>query len=118
VAVPALLNQLACVLASGNRPVMLHAAAALLPPDLTDTVRGAIVTTAQHQDCPELACALLDDDGSLHLLPDLAFRDGAIVSALLTNREPIAIWRLAAEKAVCINTAAAGGNAGLMTMAE
>jgi RHH-type proline utilization regulon transcriptional repressor/proline dehydrogenase/delta 1-pyrroline-5-carboxylate dehydrogenase len=31
---------------------------------------------------------------------------------------PIALWRLVAERAICINTAAAGGNASLLALAQ
>jgi RHH-type transcriptional regulator, proline utilization regulon repressor / proline dehydrogenase / delta 1-pyrroline-5-carboxylate dehydrogenase len=33
-----------------------------------------------------------------------------------TESEAIPLWRLVAERAVCINTTAAGGNASLMTL--
>ena len=51
------------------------------------------------------------------LLPLLAARDGAIVPVAQTDGSvPIALWRLMAERALCINTTAAGGNASLMTL--
>jgi RHH-type proline utilization regulon transcriptional repressor/proline dehydrogenase/delta 1-pyrroline-5-carboxylate dehydrogenase len=47
----------------------------------------------------------------------LARRPGAIVSIVDTPEQgEIALWRLVAERAVCINTTAAGGNASLMTL--
>jgi RHH-type proline utilization regulon transcriptional repressor/proline dehydrogenase/delta 1-pyrroline-5-carboxylate dehydrogenase len=32
--------------------------------------------------------------------------------------QPIALWRLVAERALCVNTAAAGGNASLLALAQ
>ena len=56
-----------------------------------------------------------DRAGSLRT--QLAARSGAIVGVVDT--EPLAavdLWRLVAERAVCVNTTAAGGNASLMTL--
>jgi RHH-type proline utilization regulon transcriptional repressor/proline dehydrogenase/delta 1-pyrroline-5-carboxylate dehydrogenase len=47
----------------------------------------------------------------------LAARPGAIVGIVDTRAgEPVALWRLVAERALCVNTTAAGGNASLMTL--
>jgi RHH-type proline utilization regulon transcriptional repressor/proline dehydrogenase/delta 1-pyrroline-5-carboxylate dehydrogenase len=47
----------------------------------------------------------------------LAARTGAIVGIVDTRpNEPVALWRLMAERALCVNTTAAGGNASLMTL--
>ena len=47
----------------------------------------------------------------------LAARDGALVAVIDTSaEEAIPLWRLVAERALCINTTAAGGNASLMTL--
>jgi RHH-type proline utilization regulon transcriptional repressor/proline dehydrogenase/delta 1-pyrroline-5-carboxylate dehydrogenase len=32
--------------------------------------------------------------------------------------QPVPLWRLVAERALCVNTTAAGGNASLMTLDE
>jgi RHH-type proline utilization regulon transcriptional repressor/proline dehydrogenase/delta 1-pyrroline-5-carboxylate dehydrogenase len=113
----ALLNQLAAVLATGNQAVLLQATEAHLPSDLPAQVRARIRVVAQHQDCSELALVLYENSMP-NVLATLAARDGAIVPALLTQKcESIALWRLVVERAVCVNTTAAGGNAGLMTMA-
>jgi RHH-type proline utilization regulon transcriptional repressor/proline dehydrogenase/delta 1-pyrroline-5-carboxylate dehydrogenase len=51
------------------------------------------------------------------VLSALAARDGALIPLIETGEEgDIPLWRLVAERAVCINTAAAGGNASLMTL--
>ena len=55
--------------------------------------------------------------GGADLLATLAARDGAIVPTLATDDDaPVALWRLVAERALCVNTTAAGGNASLMAM--
>jgi RHH-type proline utilization regulon transcriptional repressor/proline dehydrogenase/delta 1-pyrroline-5-carboxylate dehydrogenase len=118
---PALLNQLAAVLATGNRAVLLRATQAHLPSGLPAQVRACIQVVTQQADCRELALALYDpaDPGAGQLLGALAARDGAIVPGLATcGGEPIALWRLVAERAVCVNTTAAGGNATLMSMRD
>jgi RHH-type proline utilization regulon transcriptional repressor/proline dehydrogenase/delta 1-pyrroline-5-carboxylate dehydrogenase len=118
---PALLNQLAAVLATGNRAVLLQAAAAHLPLSLPQPVLACIRIVERHQDCDELALALHDRSaaGGADLLATLAARDGAIVPTLATDADaPVALWRLVAERAVCVNTTAAGGNASLMAMRE
>ena len=47
----------------------------------------------------------------------LAARDGALVGLIdTTAATAIPLWRLVAERALCVNTTAAGGNASLMTL--
>ena len=51
------------------------------------------------------------------LRPSLAANAWAIVGVIETSDEAaIPLWRLVAERAVCVNTTAAGGNASLMTL--
>jgi RHH-type proline utilization regulon transcriptional repressor/proline dehydrogenase/delta 1-pyrroline-5-carboxylate dehydrogenase len=51
------------------------------------------------------------------LRTSLAARPGAIVALIDTSPQGvIPVWRLVAERALCINTTAAGGNASLMTL--
>ncbi|HWZ49371.1 MAG TPA: trifunctional transcriptional regulator/proline dehydrogenase/L-glutamate gamma-semialdehyde dehydrogenase [Herbaspirillum sp.] len=123
-----LLNQLAAVLATGNQVVLLPTSAALLPASLPAQVRARIRVVEQHEECEHLAFVLYDDatietgnrnqnGSSAQLLSALAERDGAIVASMPTNAdEPVALWRLVAERALCVNTTAAGGNASLMAM--
>lgn len=112
----ALLNQLAAVWASGNQAVLLRATAARLPPDMPPETRAAIRFANGYQNCGDLAFVLYERESS-QVLIEIAARDGAIVPGMPTcSDQPIAIWRLIAERAICINTAAAGGNAGLMTI--
>jgi len=110
------LNQLAAVLATGNVPALLPATAALVPDGLPAAVRAAIrMVDGVEGAALDLALAesaLLD---ALRL--QLAARDGAIVNIIDTQADgAIPLWRLVAERALCVNTTAAGGNASLMTL--
>jgi RHH-type proline utilization regulon transcriptional repressor/proline dehydrogenase/delta 1-pyrroline-5-carboxylate dehydrogenase len=61
--------------------------------------------------------ALLDSGLKGGLQQKLAARPGAIVGIVDTRADgAVALWRLVAERAVCVNTTAAGGNASLMTL--
>ena len=109
-------NQLAAVLATGNRPALLSAARPLLPAGMPAAVSDGIAWLDDLARCSGLAFAL-HDEAARDCLPALAQRDGAIVSTLCTRGEmPVPLWRLVTERAVCVNTAAAGGNAALMAM--
>jgi RHH-type proline utilization regulon transcriptional repressor/proline dehydrogenase/delta 1-pyrroline-5-carboxylate dehydrogenase len=115
-----LLNQLAAVLATGNQVVLMPDDAKWLPSSLPAAIlqRFKFIGNA-HQECNDLRFALYDADSARckGLLAGLAARDGAIVGTLACReREAIACWRLVAERAVCVNTTAAGGNASLMAM--
>ncbi|HEY4316710.1 MAG TPA: trifunctional transcriptional regulator/proline dehydrogenase/L-glutamate gamma-semialdehyde dehydrogenase, partial [Herbaspirillum sp.] len=116
---PGLLNQLAAVLATGNRAVLTPASAAYLPASMPAQVMQRLDMVARHEDCAKLTLALYDADDThcLRMLPSLAEREGAIVAGVATRAgHAIALWRLVAERAVCVNTTAAGGNASLMAM--
>jgi len=120
--VSAMLNQLAAVLATGNTPVIEAAAAGLIPAGLPKAVRSIIhtidnVSNASDKDAIALHLALVDGADLARLHPLLAARDGALVPVLETSEyAPIPLWRLVAERALCVNTTAAGGNASLMTL--
>jgi RHH-type transcriptional regulator, proline utilization regulon repressor / proline dehydrogenase / delta 1-pyrroline-5-carboxylate dehydrogenase len=113
-----LLNQLAAALATGNKVVMGATTAALLPSGLPPMVREAIVVVEQHEiPATAVQLALLDVAHATDSLGALAAREGALVPVVeTTESEAIPLWRLVAERAVCINTTAAGGNASLMTL--
>jgi RHH-type proline utilization regulon transcriptional repressor/proline dehydrogenase/delta 1-pyrroline-5-carboxylate dehydrogenase len=116
---PALLNQLAAVLATGNRAVLTLLSAAHLPVSLPAAVLQRIDSVARHEDRKELALVLYDAEAShcVQQLASLAQREGAIVASVPTRcNQAVAVWRLVAERAVCVNTTAAGGNASLMAM--
>ena len=113
-----LLNQLAACFATGNRAVVAGATAQLLPAGLPQTVRDAIDVIEQPAlDATPVHIALVDTKRLAELLPVLAARDGALVPVVETGEtDAIPLWRLVAERAVCVNTTAAGGNASLMTL--
>ncbi|GAB3542492.1 trifunctional transcriptional regulator/proline dehydrogenase/L-glutamate gamma-semialdehyde dehydrogenase [Noviherbaspirillum agri] len=116
--VAGLLNQLAAALATGNSIVVSAETAALLPQGLPQEVRAAIkVVKQQELSTVALQIALVDSAWGGSVVPVLAARDGALVPVIETGEaEPIPLWRLVAEHAVCVNTTAAGGNASLMTL--
>jgi RHH-type proline utilization regulon transcriptional repressor/proline dehydrogenase/delta 1-pyrroline-5-carboxylate dehydrogenase len=111
-----LLNALAAALATGNTVVVDAVSAAYIPSGLPQQVRAAIRQSATLDGEP-LQAALVDS----HLAHDwrarLAARDGALVPLIVCGADSsIALWRLLAERALCVNTTAAGGNASLMTI--
>jgi RHH-type transcriptional regulator, proline utilization regulon repressor / proline dehydrogenase / delta 1-pyrroline-5-carboxylate dehydrogenase len=116
IAWPEVREQLAAALATGNRVVLCAAARAGLPNDLPRGVLDAI----SWADAPEVAtphlvlCANARDAAVWRR--QLAARDGARVRVVtpVEGNYPLA-W-LVAERVVSVNTAAAGGNASLMTL--
>jgi len=114
--IAALLNQLAAVLATGNIAVVSSEAATLIPAGLPEQVRAAIEISST-VDTVDLHLALLDVALITQWRTRLAARQGALIPLLPTTDDaPVAVWRLVAERALCINTTAAGGNASLMTL--
>ena len=116
----ALLHQLAAVLAVGSRALWPAAARALwhrLPDEVRDRV--ALV---DDWCSPSIAFdAVLhhgDRDSLLAVGAAIAARPGPIVgvTALRDGDDGIALERLVVERSLSVNTAAAGGNASLMTM--
>ncbi|MES2741686.1 MAG: trifunctional transcriptional regulator/proline dehydrogenase/L-glutamate gamma-semialdehyde dehydrogenase [Pseudomonadota bacterium] len=113
-----LCNQLAAALASGNTAYVYGPATDLiparLPPEVTD--RLAVIGKPDLLDA-RFQLAMIDTALAAEIKPVLAGRDGALVSTIdTTEYGAIPMWRLAAERALCINTTAAGGNASLMTL--
>ena len=113
-----LLNQLAAAFATGNRALVLADAAAAMPANLPAAVRERLrVIGTQDLDGSDFALALVEQGLEGDLQAKLAARPGAIVGIVDTRAgEPVALWRLVAERALCVNTTAAGGNASLMTL--
>ena len=113
-----LLNQIAAALATGNRAMVLRGEADVLPKGLPAEVRDRLLLLSSLAECSyPLQMALIDPALAIPLRLDLAGRDGAVISVIETTAtEPVQIWRLVAERALCINTTAAGGNASLMTL--
>ena len=109
-----LLNQLAAAFATGNRALVLAETLPALPIAVKERVR---FINAQELDGSEFAMALVEQGLPGDLQARLAARPGAIVGIVDTRAgEPVALWRLVAERALCVNTTAAGGNASLMTL--
>jgi RHH-type proline utilization regulon transcriptional repressor/proline dehydrogenase/delta 1-pyrroline-5-carboxylate dehydrogenase len=125
-----LIHQLAAALASGN-PCFVETPAAdgpvaqmlaALPPDVTTHLH---LRSAGQLDDEAMLSALLfegDSDALAALAPQVARRDGAIVRIDSLSRAQLAsgaLYDLSAlvhEQSISTNTAAAGGNAQLMTM--
>ena len=113
-----LLNQLAAAFATGNRALVLDDGRALLPTTLPAGVKAQLrVVQDAELDGSDVAMALVEAGAAAPLHGRLAARQGAIVGIVDTRgSEPVALWRLVAERALCVNTTAAGGNASLMTL--
>jgi len=115
---PAMLNQLAAALATGNRAYVLAGAGVVVPDDLPIEVKDRIrfVGSADVAQC-DFGIALLETGLKGALRSQLAARPDAIVGIVDTDGQaPVDLWRLVAERALCVNTTAAGGNASLMTL--
>ena len=109
-----LLNQLAAAFATGNRALVLMEANASFPAAVKERVR---FIGENDLDGSDVAIALVEQGVKGNVPAKLAARPSAIVGIVDTRAgEPIALWRLVAERAVCVNTTAAGGNASLMTL--
>jgi len=113
-----LLNQLAAVLATGNRALVLADDAAQVLSSLPAEVKARIRFIGEAElDDSDFQMALVETGLPGNLPAQLAARPGAIVGIVDTRQGmPIALWRLVAERALCVNTTAAGGNASLMTL--
>ena len=113
-----MLNQLAAAMATGNRAFVLAGAGVAMPEELPPEVKDRIrfIGAAEVDKC-EFGIALLEAGLQGSLRSQLAARTGAIVGIVDTDASsPVALWRLVAERAICVNTTAAGGNASLMTL--
>ena len=115
--IDALLNQLAAALATGNIALLPTSSLALLPADFPVGVRDQLQPVADDMADCQFQLALVDRGAAALLQTNLAARPGAIVGMLETDAgTAIPLWRLVAERALCVNTTAAGGNASLMTL--
>jgi RHH-type proline utilization regulon transcriptional repressor/proline dehydrogenase/delta 1-pyrroline-5-carboxylate dehydrogenase len=115
------LRQLAAVLAVGSRAVWPSAGTQVLHTRLPDVVRERI-SLAQDWRAPGVHFDAALHSGSAKdlqaLRAALADRPGAIIGVTVVGEQDGAppLERLAAERSLSINTAAAGGNASLMTI--
>ena len=114
----ALLNQLAAVLATGNVAIVVPQTPAVVPADLPDAVRDRIRVVGDVNGMQDgFQIALVESTLAAQWRTPLAERDGALISVIeTTGQGTIPLWRLIAERALCVNTTAAGGNASLMTL--
>jgi len=110
-----LLNQLAAVFATGNRALVQgHDLLAGLPAAVMAQL--IVVDNLAANQLP-FQVALVDRASGAQLAGVLAAGQGALVSLIdTTANQALPLWRLVAERALCVNTTAAGGNASLMTL--
>jgi RHH-type proline utilization regulon transcriptional repressor/proline dehydrogenase/delta 1-pyrroline-5-carboxylate dehydrogenase len=123
----ALLGQLAAVAATGNRALLLDAISARqvvarLPAAVRDRIDWAGADATAQEAGGSYALVLLAGapdktrDLARVLRRTLAQRAGARIPVLRAQQGRYAMDRMVAEQVVTINTAAAGGNANLMTL--
>ena len=114
-----LLNQIAAALTTGNQVLLPRQAEALIPHDLPAAVRQQILWVLDLASCDvPFQVALVETAFAQDVKIALAARPGLLVATIdTTEDDAIPLWRLVAERALCVNTTAAGGNASLMTLA-
>ncbi|HJV06524.1 MAG TPA: trifunctional transcriptional regulator/proline dehydrogenase/L-glutamate gamma-semialdehyde dehydrogenase [Chromobacteriaceae bacterium] len=110
------LEQLVAVLATGNQAV-------LADDDIGSKIAGQLVGHVQlAADVlqAELSAVLFDgtDADAQAARATLAARDGALVPLVLKGQSGYNLHRLVVERAVSVNTTAAGGNASLMSIGD
>ena len=113
--------QVGAILATGNVAVLEQAAAAKALAGVPAEVAARIVTVASWREAQGLRALLFDgtDESLLALARQVAEQDGPILSievARAPERDDYELTRLLEECTVSTNTAAAGGNASLMTI--
>jgi RHH-type proline utilization regulon transcriptional repressor/proline dehydrogenase/delta 1-pyrroline-5-carboxylate dehydrogenase len=116
--VEGMLNQLAAALATGNRALVPMAGRDLIPGELPQQARDRVRFLKEEEVAEEqFQAALVETGANPHVRKQLAARPGAIIAIIDTEaKAAVPVWRLVAERAVCVNTTAAGGNASLMTL--
>ncbi len=116
----ALLQHIATIFALGSTPVILqdHPALPGLLQKFSPALKQALkIITSIQDDAFDAVLYQGDTSTLLQLQQHIAQRQGAIVGITLTHpNQAISLDRLMIERAVSINTTAAGGNASLMTM--
>ena len=90
----------------------------MIPGDLPAALKDRIqVVTSLESVKHDFQIAMIEPVLDSQLKPLLAAREGALVGTIETTEEGvIPLWRLVAERALCVNTTAAGGNASLMML--
>ncbi len=116
-----LMNQLAAVLAVGSQAVVSAAHQALLTPLPTAVLSQVTVAEAAQLMQADVSAALLHSDPqtACEVAKAMSQREGALLTltAMAPGDSAIPLARLVHERSISTNTAAAGGNASLMTMA-
>jgi RHH-type proline utilization regulon transcriptional repressor/proline dehydrogenase/delta 1-pyrroline-5-carboxylate dehydrogenase len=120
----ALLTQIGAILATGNSAVTERTPAAAVLATLPPHLAGRITQVARFEDGPALRALLTDAAGAalIALNRRVAGWDGPIVPVQALTAEALragdnfALHRLLEEVVVTTNTAAAGGNASLMSI--
>ena len=115
--------QMAAVLATGNRALFTSAAGEALVATLPAQLKHFASVQPSANTPFDAVLFEGDSDELLALVKEVAKRPGPIVSvqgvatnALADGNEDYALERLLTERSVSVNTAAAGGNANLMTI--
>ena len=113
---PAMLRALGALLATGNRAVVETSAPRALQGALA-AVAAMVEAVSDWTKAPHLAAALVEGgaDALLAAQRAAALREGPIVPVIALGAD-IDLDRLLEERSVSVNTAAAGGNASLMTI--
>ncbi|MGN6701790.1 MAG: L-glutamate gamma-semialdehyde dehydrogenase, partial [Burkholderiaceae bacterium] len=109
----ALLRQLAAVLATGNRAALTREGLGWLQAGLPAPCAARIDRFGDAAP----AIALADAGQAVALREMLAERDGPLMAVVeCAGDVPPPLWRLVVERALSVNTAAAGGNAALLAL--
>ncbi|HUL65000.1 MAG TPA: bifunctional proline dehydrogenase/L-glutamate gamma-semialdehyde dehydrogenase PutA [Burkholderiaceae bacterium] len=111
-----LLAQLAAVFATGNRAIVAASAKDLLPTDLPSAARAEIDFAAAPAAADIDVALCSDPHEAAQLRRLLAAREGRRVRVVTPIDAVHPLVALVVERVVSINTAAAGGNASLMTL--
>ncbi|RKQ57095.1 L-proline dehydrogenase /delta-1-pyrroline-5-carboxylate dehydrogenase [Vogesella indigofera] len=110
-----LLQQLVAVFATGNSAVLLDGA---LTAALPATLAGFFVAKGGDVASADVTAVLYEGDAADRLRQTLAQRDGALIPLLTADEDGYNLHRLVVERAVSVNTTAAGGNASLMSIGD
>jgi len=111
-----LLDQVAAVFATGNRAVVAASAQKHLPSDLPPGVRVSIepIAASTAADVDLALCS--DPAAAARLRRELAAREGPRARVVTPVDGAYPLLALVVERVLSVNTAAAGGNASLMTL--
>jgi RHH-type proline utilization regulon transcriptional repressor/proline dehydrogenase/delta 1-pyrroline-5-carboxylate dehydrogenase len=109
-----LAEQLVAVLATGNVAVLADSPANR---QLASTL-GSHVELTQDVLTASLDAVLYEGEDAARVRQQLAQRDGALIPLILAGKDGYNLHRLVVERAVSVNTTAAGGNASLMSIGD